>query len=269
MSTVKANRISDLETILLWEGEIDNSRVREILGVQPVWASRLLAELAVRMGDRAERMTSHSPLKMRLNASIQAFNSTPDEYLRVILGAAQSQTNIEDARQDQSVVSPHVFSLVSRAIRLRVGLSIAYRSMTSPQGKIRLIFPHILVRAARRWHVRAWCIERNAFRDFTLGRMRNVALVNEVAPHGREDDQDWNTMVTVQIAAHPALNLQQQEMIADEYFPGATSKALTMRRCLVGYTVRDLSLATDIDVQRPPEYQLFVIESAKILPLFQ
>jgi predicted DNA-binding transcriptional regulator YafY len=268
MSTVKATHISDLETILIWEGEIDNPRIRELLGVRPVWASRLLAELQLKMGDRAVRATSHSPLKMRSEAMGQFTESAPDEYLRVLSRSSDPQTTVEDGRQDQSVVSPQIFSVVNRAIRNQVGVSIAYRSMANPQGKVRTIFPHSFVKVARRWHVRAWCTENREFRDFTLGRMRNVSIVDEVSENGRQDDADWNSIMTVEISAHPDLNLLQQKMIEDEYFLGAKTKALTMRRCLVGYTIQDLSIATDAKVQRPPEYQLCVVDAKKILPLF-
>ncbi len=268
MSTVKATNISDLETILIWEGEIDNPRIRELLGVRPVWASRLLAELQLKMGDRAVRATSHSPLKMRAEAMGQFMESTPDEYLRVLSRSSDPQTTVEDGRQDQSVVSPQIFSVVNRAIRNQVGVSIAYRSMANPQGKVRTIFPHAFVKVARRWHVRAWCTENREFRDFTLGRMRNVSIVDEASQNGRQDDADWNSIMTVEISAHPDLNLLQQKMIEDEYFLGAKTKALTMRRCLVGYTIQDLSIATDATLQRPPEYQLCVVDATKILPLF-
>ena len=57
-------RLSDLETVLLWEGEIDNFRIRELLGVQAVWASRLMGALRTHMGVRAARSTAHAPLRL-------------------------------------------------------------------------------------------------------------------------------------------------------------------------------------------------------------
>jgi hypothetical protein len=40
-------RLWDLEVLLRWEGEIDNSRLREVFGIQSVQASRLLAALSI------------------------------------------------------------------------------------------------------------------------------------------------------------------------------------------------------------------------------
>jgi hypothetical protein len=36
-----------MEVLLRWEGEIDNSRLREVFGIQSVQASRLLAALSI------------------------------------------------------------------------------------------------------------------------------------------------------------------------------------------------------------------------------
>lgn len=268
MTVSRTDRIRDLETVLLWEGQIDNQRIREILGVQPVWASRLLAELAASMGRRAERGTSHSPLKLRKDRP-QPTNGSPDDYLRVLLGAGHPQEGLEDARMDLSVVEPRLFAAVAHAIRAQTGLEVLYRSMNRPQGTQRVIYPHALVRAPRRWHVRAWCADRQDFRDFTLGRIAQAQSTEEPAPRNRGIDRDWKTRVKIEIVAHPGLSADQRQMIGDEYYPGAQSKSLATRRCLVGYTLHDLSIAVDPRQQRPPEYQLCVLDPKKVLPLFR
>lgn len=168
-----------------------------------------------------------------------------------------ADTLIEDARRDLSVVAPETFAVV-QAIRKGVGLQLVCRSMSRPAGADCLVFPHALVRAPRRWHVRAWCTERQGFRDFTLGRVANASPVESPAPARRSDDKDWNEIATVTIVAHPDLTAEQQSMIAAEYFPGARARRLSVRRCLVGYIVQDLRLATDPAKHKPPEFTLLV-----------
>lgn len=273
MKSDKEARINDLESVLLWEGEIDNPRIRETLGVQPVWASRLLAELATRMGNLASRSTSHAPLRMRTDVDIAAVRSapgsSPDDYLRIVSASAQTQTSVIDGRLDLSIVPSQLFATVNKAIRNGSGLKVSYRSMNNPVGMSRVIFPHVLVRTRQRWHVRAWCCERCEFRDFTLGRMGEVTPIDGDAPHGQRDDVDWSTMVPVQIAAHPALSPPQQRMIEGEYFLGKRTKTLTMRRCLVGYTIQDLNIAADVNTQQPPAYLMALLASDGVLPLFR
>lgn len=262
-----AERLSDLETVLLWEGEIDNFRIRELLGVQAVWASRLMGALRERMGARAARSTAHAPLRLAPSQSDRERRQSPDDYLRIVAGAqvaADDERLVEDARRDLSVVAPDTFAAVVQAIRKGTGLELVYRSMNHPAGTERIVFPHALVRAPRRWHMRAWCSERQDFRDFTFGRVARAVLVESPALHRRPEDKDWNEIVTLTVIAHPDLTVEQQAMIAAEYFPGASARQLKVRHCLVGYIIQDLRLATNAGKHKPPEYQLLVSNADKL-----
>ncbi|MBT2304542.1 WYL domain-containing protein [Variovorax paradoxus] len=270
METTTAARLSDLETVLIWEGELDNGRIRELLGVQTVWASRLLGGLAKAMGRQAKRETAHAPLKLTPKALEQFSGRSPDEYLRVIESSTSKagQSLVEDARLDLSTASPAVFAPLLQAAAQGTGLRITYRSMSTPQGTVRLVFPHALVRAPRRWHMRAWCVQRSAFRDFTVGRIAAVESVDDMAPVGRQDDLAWNTHLELQVAAHPGLSAEQQTMIAGEYFPGRRQLLLSVRQCLAGYIIQDLRIAINAAKQRPPEYQLLVKNADQLPSLF-
>lgn len=270
MENTTTARLEDLETVLVWEGELDNEAIRELLGVKAVWASRLLGALTKAMGRRVKRETPYAPLKLASRAVTQGRHRSPDEYLRVLAGSKDTRRRrvVEDARMDLAAASPAVFSAVFQAIAAATGLSMVYRSMSSPEGTTRLVFPHALVRAPRRWHMRAWCSERQDFRDFTLGRVASVQVIDEAAPRSRKDDEEWNAQLELELVAHPALTLEQQDMIADEYFGGAKSLCLKVRQCLAAYIVQDLRLSTDRGKQVPPEYQLLVNNTSTLPPLF-
>ncbi len=245
---MKDKTLDSLETILVWEGEIDNPRIRELLDVGSVWASRLLGELMQRMGARAIRASAHAPLR---HVGTKIFG-TPDDYLRI----AGASTIIEDARMDISVVPPSVFSSIIQAIRKSEGLRLLYRSMTHPIGTERIVYPHAIIRVSRRWHMRAWCETRQEFRDFTLGRIASIKRHTQASPKSRVDDKEWNEEVNITIVAHPRLSTEQQEMIRAEYFVNALARRLVIRRCLTDYILRDLHIAVDPERQLPPEYQL-------------
>lgn len=270
METAARPQLESLETVLVWEGEVDNQAIRELLGVKAVWASRLLGALTKTMGRRAKRETPHAPLKLTPRAAEQKRHRSPDEYLRVLASTrdVKRRSMVEDARMDLAAASPAVFAAVFQAIAAGTGLRLTYRSMSAPAGTTRLVFPHALVRAPRRWHMRAWCDERQDFRDFTLGRVATLQVVDDVAPRGRDDDLEWNTQLDLDLVAHPALSLDQQEMIAAEYFGGDSSMRLRVRQCLAGYIIQDLRLSTDESMHVPPEYQLLVSNRATLPPLF-
>ena len=268
MATTISDRISDLETVLYWEGEIDNQRIRELLGVQPVWASKLMAELVKRVGKHATKETSRSPLRLTPKALEKSKNRALDDYLRIVKAQCAGEEVVEDARLDLSIVAPNVFVAIMQAIKKKNGLSIVYHSMNDPKGSERQIFPHAMVRAPRRWHVRAWCAKRREFRDFTLGRISSIVKIDEVAPYTRANDKEWNETVSFYVTAHPSLSPEQQAIIAAEYYPGASARRLIVRKCLAGYIIQDLRLATDINKETPPEFQLFVPDAQKLRAFF-
>jgi predicted DNA-binding transcriptional regulator YafY len=254
--------LSDLETVLTWEGAIDNERIRQLLGVKAVWASRLMGELVKRMGARAQRSTAHAPLEY---LDRRAPRRSPDEYLRIVSRACVNTTDtIEDARIDLSTVSPLVFATLFQAIKYKTGVAATYRSMSTPGGARRVIFPHAFVRAPRRWHVRAWCMQRESFRDFTLGRMTSATLVDTPSVHQQDADTAWRRFVELVVIAHPGLSAEQQAMIADEYFPGARAMRVRVRECLAPYAIQDLRLALNAEKQTPPNYQLLVNNAEKL-----
>ena len=270
MDTPTAARQADLETVLVWEGELDNERIRDLLGVKAVWASRLLGALAKSLGRRAKRETPYAPLRL-VPRSLEALGRrSPDEYLRVLAGAGTETAKllVEDARLDLSTASPPVFATMHQAAARGLGVELVYRSMSRPAGSVRLVFPHALVRASRRWHVRAWCAERGGFRDFTIGRIQEARLGTEAAPFRRGDDREWNNQLELELAAHPGLTAPQRAMIAAEYFGGDAQMSLTVRQCLAAYIIQDLRLATDATRQRPPEYQLHIKNVAALPQLF-
>ncbi len=258
-----ATWFSALEQILIWEGEITNQRIRDLLQVKPVYASILITSLMRFMGARAGRDTARAPLRMRYKGAKDKNKRTPDAYLETIKGLPGASQNpslyagVIDTRLDLSLVEPAVFSMILQAIEAKTGLVIEYRSMSTPKGKTRLVFPHALVRAPRRWHMRSWCNEAEDFRDFTLSRITSAERADQANERAfRERDASWVKVIDLKLIPHPKLTLEQQEMIAAENFPGASSMRIKCRECLAPYILQDLRVATDLSKHQPPEYQL-------------
>lgn len=251
-------RFRIIETLLLWEGRIDNPRVRSVLDVQNVQASRILADYAEQYPENIVRTSPRAPYVASplLNPSLSS--GSIDEYLALVRATDSLETTIEDARVDFSEPVPRIFATILQGCRQQLGVTISYRSMTTPREKDRLIFPHSIVRAGRRWHARAWCTERRDYRDFVIGRIRSAVLAADAPSPKRDEDIAWNTKVPLTIAAHPALSLDQAAVIRDEYFAGAVSRRLIVRSCLLSYVIQDLRAAVEPKRELPPEFQLIV-----------
>ncbi|WP_321781680.1 WYL domain-containing protein [Burkholderia pyrrocinia] len=178
----------------------------------------------------------------------------------------QDASPICAAFPDLSAPEPKIFAALSQAIRLGLSVELTYRSMNQPQPHQRIIAPHHLIRAGRRWHIRAYCTTHQTFRDYALGRIVGTSILPQASEHRAEDDAAWNAIVPVRLIAHPELNHTQQDVIRFEYFSGTAARIVTCRGALAGYFVQDVRAATDIKTQRPPDYQLAVENLDEISP---
>lgn len=258
-------RFRVIETLLLWEGQVDNRRLRSLLDIQNVQASRVLAEYAEQNADQILRLSPRSPYQASSSTKPSFSSGSIDEYLALIQGTEDLGEMIEDVRMDLTAPAPRVFSVVFQACRRNLGLTIQYRSMNNPRGSARLIYPHAIVRAGRRWHVRAWCTERQDFRDFAIGRIHS-ASISAIPKPDIKADVAWNTKLPLVLSAHPALTLDQCRVIRDEYFSGSVSRQLTIRSCVLTYVIQDLRAAVDPKKETPPDFQLVVSNAKNLKP---
>lgn len=139
-------------------------------------------------------------------------------------------------------------------------------SMREPAPHRRVVSPHSLVRAGRRWHVRAYSQHNQDFRDYALGRVLEVKPLAFDAERFKADDLAWNTNVCVRLIAHPGLSPEQAKVIQFEYFNGTSSRVETSRAALVPYFIQDVRAAMDTETQRVPDYQIAVENTQEVAP---
>lgn len=260
---LRDHRLRIMEGVLVWEGEIGNARVRKLFDIQPVQASRLLGEFRSLMGDRIIEDGRAKVLKLTSPVSFETTISL-EEYARNTLAGEDTNPCVIDARVDLTEVQPTVFAVLRKASLTKTGVTISYASMTNPEFDERMIFPHSIIHIGRRWHVRAWCAKRHDFRDFTLGRIQSALHVTEVAPRTVDDDEAWQEVVMVKLAAHRRLSAQQQEVVRGENFRGLEVRHLPIRACLVQYVIQDIRATIDPEKEVPPEFQIEVVNAGQL-----
>jgi hypothetical protein len=269
----KVLRQGQMELLLRWEGRLNNARVRELFDLSQVRASEWIREFRDSNPTWTEwdsKARSFYPTvtfqKHRHEGGGQLFDQeySLSRYL-VLAGIPHGGDRAEASRivwaayPDLSVPDPSIFSAVLTAARERRLAEITYRSMRQPVAHRRLISPHSIVRAGRRWHVRAYCSESQLFKDFSLGRIDSVKLLVDQRAEGDEsDDHEWNELVQLKLVAHPALSQDQARLIEAEYFDGKKALKQSCRQALVNYVIQDLRAATNVDIQHPPDFQIAV-----------
>lgn len=265
------SRVAHLANLLLWEGRISRSRLIELHGLSQVRASEWLRELRDRYPDWV-RWDSRARAYFATEAAYRAASSSKSApshglvrhpYLPVLGqfdGLPASPNAVDSAISvlpwSFTGPSPKVFATIRLAIEERGRLQFNYRSMGHPEPHGRLLEPHTLIQAGRRWHVRGFCPDTLDFRDYVLGRLAGLKRTGEPAVTTVADDAAWNTNVKVHLVAHPALSAAQQVVVGMEYFAGTSARVETCRAPLVGYFIQEVRAAIDLSRQTPPDYQL-------------
>lgn len=263
------SREKNLQLLLQWEGRLNNGRVRELFGLSQVRASEWIREFRDQhptwtvWDSKARSFYATGIYRRRPPEGELENDSSLSRYL--ILAGLPFREEGNDASRivwaaypDLHIPNPTIFAAVLAASRDRVVAEISYRSMRQPQPHTRLVSPHSIVRAGRRWHMRAYCHQSRMFKDFALGRIGSVRHTALLAESSESDDLDWNRHVKLKLAAHPALTAAQASLVEAEYFAGKKTCTHRCRLALINYVIQDLRVATDCKTQLPPGYQIAV-----------
>ncbi len=149
------------------------------------------------------------------------------------------------------------------AIEQKRQLHITYQSMTSPDPTKRSIVPHALAHDGFRWHCRALCLRDGIYKDFVLGRMSSVGL-GEKAGFNPAEDTDWTAEITLMIAPHPNLSENQSKVVTMDYGMIDGSAEITVRKCMLYYTLKRLGLDADPAARRAQDQHIVLVNAKEV-----
>jgi hypothetical protein len=191
---------------------------------------------------------------LQLNAILNGAISTNDTWFASLPPAAVTQTVARS-------VDPNTLRCILRAVEQQEQVNILYQSLTNTRR--RSIAPHSIAFDGHRWHARAWCVDREEFRDFVLTRMLEIdrGVRSQVNP---SDDIEWVTLVELNIVAHPALDKVQRSAIEHDFGMKEGILRLKTRLALAFYLIARLNLDLLDDLIRPERKQICLINAAEI-----
>ena len=160
-----------------------------------------------------------------------------------------------------------VLCQITRAIYGHKQLKVNYRSLTDNKKSSRVIEPHSLVNTGFRWHVRAYNQDTFDFRDFVLSRFEEANCLSIDAESRASYDEDWTEVITLKLSPHPKLDEKQQMSLLIDYNAKDDVIEVKLRRALIGYLLRQLSVDTSCDhSQDPKQFQLIVLNREEVEP---
>lgn len=165
-------------------------------------------------------------------------------------------------------VAPDILRMIISAVDYAQGIEVLYQSMSSPDPSWRWIEPHAYAFDGFRWHVRAFCLKDDVFKDFLLSRILDVRRDRQPQPakSSGTQDTDWHSDVTLTIGPHPDLSPAQKRAIQLDYgMNGEGVAQITVQKSMLYYALKRLGLDTDPAARRPQDQQIVLLNRDEIM----
>lgn len=255
-------RFEFIEWRLFWEGHLNRSDLEERFGISTPQASVDLRNYREAAGENIEynatekRFVASKSMKPRF-LSVSANRLLLQ--LRAFVNGVLKRDDIMFSQTPPVDITPEIVRDVRAeilqgilgAIKSKRALAVRYQSLTS--SRWRDIAPHALAFDGHRWHARAWCCEREEFRDFVLTRIERLGKLKEVE-FDPDHDLAWQTKAELYLCPHPELSKEQSEAIERDYDMRGGVRKIEMRLSLAFYFIKRLNL--DLDVLEPARAQI-------------
>lgn len=243
-------RLRLLELLLWWRGWVGRSDLLERFGISAAQASSDFQKYLDLNGREISYQTSRKRYEATANFSCRLHEPSLEEAVRVLLAgelhAAAPAGRAGGMSDKVAVLSlpkreavPAIVRRVFVALLAGQRLRVFYHSLSSNAATSRYLRPAALAWDGRRWNVRAWCENRQAWRDFVLGRI-SKADWPESAAESLPPDDEWLTWETVQLRLNPELGEEAKAALKMDYGLDSEVMEVRVRRALRGYLLAEM-----------------------------
>lgn len=261
-----AQRFEFIEWRAYWDGRLNRGDLEREFDISTPQASVDLRNYQEAAPGNIEYDSSEKAYVATGDFSPRFLNLSAERYLRQLLSVKIGVADIEDTWFDSLppleiapniARGPEAYTLraILKAIRLQQSIKVNYRSLTNARNRV--ICPHSLANDGYRWHVRAWCTEREEYRDYVLGRILSV-FRPEPYEIQLPEDVEWESFTKLVLVPHPDLTEDQKETIARDYKIDNGELALNVRVALSFYFIRRYNLDLRDGQLKPERAQLYL-----------
>ncbi len=258
-STIDHQRFQFLELLLIWEGSIAATAIKQKFEISLALAAQVIKKYKALYPANLQYQASHECYVASDDFIAQHCSGSLDEYIALTAPAsskindqsstqlAQSNDHIVMLSAPMRKIEPKLIRPILKAIREKLRLNIHYASVSNPDYSRREIQPHSLVFDGLRWHVRAYCEKNQAFRDFVLSRFKGeCSEILGAASFNQEQDDLWNEILPLEIMPDSRLDDNRKRIIAMDYDMkiqnGEYRKVIEVRAALLMYLMQRLRL---------------------------
>lgn len=268
-------RIEFIETRLYWEGKISRKNLTDFFDISIPQATKDLKEYSTIAPDNLYYDRSAKHYVATENFSPKEFPPSSEKYLsRLRLSQERNDSNkffngpapsFYEMPKFRRLVEEDILRDLLKAIQKNNAISINYQSMSSPKPKKRWITPHSLGHDGFRWHVRAFCHNRNAYVDFNLGR---ISGITDLCKHNIDHaiDYEWHNEIPITIAPNPKLEEGPKSCIERDYCMENGQATVNIKAAFFYYFIQNFGLKTGHEKRAGKDQQIILANFKEIEP---
>jgi hypothetical protein len=225
-------RLHFIERLLFWRGYINRRDVMEHFGISAPQATNDLVNYTTRNREgcaynvRTKRYEATKAMGMVL---LEPDFGRDMEALGVAVAPHDGVDFVVTPELPVRACPTPIIHALCRAAHRDESIEVKYWSVSSGTAEWRRISPRAFANDGLRWHVRARCHKRGDFRDFNVGRIKQV---RRPKPCAYPDcvDEAWVRQVTLLIRPNPKLEANVRQAMEMDY---------AMKRGVLRYPVRE------------------------------
>ena len=194
-------RLEFIDFRLYWEGRVNRSDLIEFFGISVPQASLDLAKYQEMAPTNAIYDRTEKAYLAAENFSPVVTGHEADPYLNQLLALDWGMLQADSAyfgwtppvaavKAPARTLKASDLRVVLRAIKSRRTVRMTYQSMNQPLPTERTISPHAIAFDGSRWHIRAYCHQREDYRDFVFARILDTSLA-DTSSIDPETDAVW------------------------------------------------------------------------------
>ncbi|MEZ9764347.1 helix-turn-helix transcriptional regulator [Vibrio splendidus] len=266
-----------IEIIALWEGRLTTNHLIQSFGIGRQQASK----------DINTYLTDVAPGNLVYDKQLKGYKPSDSFIPKLTSGHADEYLHILSRSEDMTVtfneldmgfenttmvrpvtrnITPEILRPLVQAIREKKRVDLSYTSLKNGEEVERIISPHTLVCTPLRWHVRAYCEHSEGYRDFVLSRIRGVPTLETKKIKGKEQDELWNTHLSIKLIPDSRLTEAQAKVIAHDYGMEKGILAIPTNAALARYVLDAYNIDINVLNSNPKGQQIILGNFEELRP---
>lgn len=266
----RAERLKFIDEELFWTGEIRRRSIETVFGISEETAKADLRAYRHGYAPDLRRDRRDNVYRVPIDFTPRVGRPDAEAYLaRLVARAVPSVPIAVVPDVGRRTIDRTVLQSVIRAVREQREIEIYYRSPRAAAATLYRVAPLALLHDGFRWSVRCYIRRETGghWGEMVLDRIEEVAAETWPATVPGDTDEDWHSLVELELLPNPELDAAGRSSIEEQYGMDNGGKIVAVRRCMLAYFLKRYQLEEPTTLKTPLQAPLVLRDRAMAIEL--